>query len=102
MSYRDTSRAYVKAATTEKGWLSEAGDLDALTRGVPRHKGTGYQPIRTARRHIEHVEQRAEELRKALAWYADDSESGGGIVVGGLAVADAARALLVAIGEEQS
>lgn len=47
---------------------------------------------------------RLEAARKALAWYDDDSEAGGGIVLGGMAVADALRALITppSVGENEA
>lgn len=47
---------------------------------------------------------RIEAARKALEWYDDQSEAGGGIVAGGLAVADALRALITppSVGESEA
>lgn len=100
MSYRDTARAYARASTTGDRWTSTAITLDTVTRGVPQHHADGYEPGKKARAYVAHVESLAADLREALAWYDDDSESGGGIVLGGMAVATASRALLAAIGED--
>ena len=46
--------------------------------------------------------ERIEAARKALAWYDDDSEAGGGIVLGGQAVAEALRPLITPPGVGES
>lgn len=95
MTYRDTARAYVKAATSDDRWSPDAGDLDAITRSIPRHQATGYEPARTARKHIECVENLAAELREAMSEEAQGNPWPGYVA----ALETAARALLAAIGE---
>jgi len=105
MSYRDTARAYVQAeryttptsGTPSPGAMHHAAKLPMSEWAESRRDLMSPQTI--ARNHAEHVEERAAELREALERYKKDREFGGGIVLGALVVADAAQALLNAIGE---
>lgn len=98
MTYRNTAYAFAQTVVADS--FAAASRLPMPNREEPRRDMM--TPATIAQNHALHVESLAAELREALAWYADDSESGGGIVLGGLAVATAARALLRAIGEGES
>lgn len=103
MTYRNTARAYARASTTGERWLYDAASLDALTRAVPRHRGSGYEPGMKAHAHVAHVENLAAELREALTYNA--AVDRGEIPFERTArdkLATAARALLAAIGEGES
>jgi hypothetical protein len=95
MTYRRTVDAY---AAAEEGDTFAADALPLSEWAEARRDLMTPQTI--AANHALHVESAAHALRKALAWSDDPSEEGGGIVLGGLAVADAALALLAAIGED--
>lgn len=101
MTYAATARAFVRARETRATWSADAADLDTITRGVPRHQASGYDPNDTARAHAQHVEAKAQELRAALS----ETNPGEGWAMpakDAARLAGAALALLVAIGEGEA
>lgn len=92
MSFRDIARTLVQARTSDDRWMSGVHKLDAITRGVAPHEGSGYEPNQKADAYVQHVSDTAAHLRERIA-HADEGDVS--------ALAAAARALLAAIGEAE-